>query len=63
MSIRSIRVSHIVLSTKDVAGLLLENLNSGHVYAAGLDVINGEWDKNLYDHPLIEYQNLFDILP
>ena len=28
MSIRSIRVSHIVLSTKDVAGLLLENLNS-----------------------------------
>ena len=28
MSIRSIRVSHIVLSTKDVADLLLENLQS-----------------------------------
>ena len=28
MSIRSIRVSHIVLSTKDIAGLLLENLKS-----------------------------------
>ena len=28
MSIRSIRVSHIVLSTKDVAELLLENLKS-----------------------------------
>jgi len=34
---------------------LLENLNSGHVNAAGLDVINGEWDNNLYDHPLIKY--------
>jgi len=28
MAIRSIRVSHIVLSTVDVAGLLLENLQS-----------------------------------
>ena len=28
MTIRSIRVSHIVLSTKDVADLLLENLKS-----------------------------------
>ena len=28
MTIRSIRVSHIVLTTKDIAGLLLENLRS-----------------------------------
>ena len=28
MSVRSIRVSHIVLSTKDIADLLLENLKS-----------------------------------
>ena len=28
MSIRSIRVSHIVLSTEDIASLLLDNLNS-----------------------------------
>jgi D-3-phosphoglycerate dehydrogenase / 2-oxoglutarate reductase len=34
---------------------LLDNLNSGYVSAAGLDVINGEWNKNLYDHPLIKY--------
>jgi len=34
---------------------LLENLNSGHVSAAGLDVINGEWDNNLYDHALVKY--------
>ena len=41
---------------------LLENLYSGHVSAAGLDVINGEWDKNLYDHPLIEYSRKYDNL-
>ena len=28
MAFRSVRVSHIVLSTKEVAGLLLENLKS-----------------------------------
>jgi Phosphoglycerate dehydrogenase and related dehydrogenases len=41
---------------------LLENLKSGHVSAAGLDVINGEWDKNLYDHPLISYAREHDNL-
>jgi len=41
---------------------LLENLHSGHVSAAGLDVIHGEWDKNLYDHPLIKYAREHDNL-
>lgn len=41
---------------------LLENLYSGHVSSAGLDVINGEWDQNLYDHPLIEYSRKHDNL-
>lgn len=34
---------------------LLDNLHSGHVGSAGLDVIFGEWDDNIYDHPLIAY--------
>ena len=41
---------------------LLKNLESGHVGAAGLDVIHGEWDKNLYDHPLIKYARMHDYL-
>ena len=41
---------------------LLENLHSGHVSAAGLDVIHGEWAKNLYDHPLIFYARNHDNL-
>jgi len=41
---------------------LLENLESGHISAAGLDVINGEWNKNLYDHPLIKYAREHDNL-
>ena len=41
---------------------LLENLHSGHVGAAGLDVIDGEWDQNIYDHPLIEYSRNHDNL-
>jgi len=41
---------------------LLENLNSGHVSSAGLDVLYGEWDKNLYDHPLIKYAREHDNL-
>ena len=40
----------------------LENLNSGHIGAAGLDVIDGEWDKNLYDHPLVKYSREHDNL-
>lgn len=34
---------------------LVQNLQSGHVSAAGLDVIHGEWDTDIYDHPLIKY--------
>ena len=34
---------------------LLDALASGRVAGAGLDVINGEWDENLYEHPLIQY--------
>lgn len=34
---------------------LLAGLESGHVGAAGLDVIEGEWRTDLVDHPLIRY--------
>jgi D-3-phosphoglycerate dehydrogenase len=33
----------------------LQALQSGKVSAAGLDVICGEWDENLTNHPLIRY--------
>ena len=33
----------------------LEALESGHLGGAGVDVIHGEWDINLSDHPLIRY--------
>lgn len=41
---------------------LLESLESGHVSAAGLDVVDGEWDSQIYDHPLIEYARTHDNL-
>ena len=41
---------------------LLKNLKSGHVGAAGLDVIHGEWDENIDDHPLIKYARTHDNL-
>lgn len=34
---------------------LIAALRSGRLAAAGLDVIDGEWDANLADHPLIRY--------
>jgi D-3-phosphoglycerate dehydrogenase / 2-oxoglutarate reductase len=34
---------------------LLEALKSGHLAAAGVDVIEGEWRTDLEKHPLIEY--------
>ena len=33
----------------------VEALESGKVAAAGLDVIDGEWNENLREHPLIRY--------
>ena len=34
---------------------LVEALESGKLAGAGVDVIHGEWDSNLHDHPLIRY--------
>ena len=34
---------------------LLEALESGHLSAAGTDVIDGEWQDNLHAHPMIAY--------
>ena len=34
---------------------LLEALETGQIGGAGLDVIHGEWDANLAEHPLIRY--------
>jgi D-3-phosphoglycerate dehydrogenase len=41
---------------------LLDALDSGKVAGAGLDVIHGEWDANLYHHPLIHYARTHDNL-
>jgi len=41
---------------------LVEALDSGKVRGAGLDVIHGEWDKDLYHHPLIRYARTHDNL-
>jgi D-3-phosphoglycerate dehydrogenase / 2-oxoglutarate reductase len=40
----------------------LEALQSGHVGAAGLDVIEGEWRSDLASHPLIRYAREHDNL-
>lgn len=34
---------------------LLEALESGHLLAAGVDVIDGEWRDDLENHPMIQY--------
>jgi len=36
---------------------LLKSLKSGKIGGAGLDVIHGEWDTDLKNHPLIQYAN------
>ena len=41
---------------------LLGALESGHIGAAGLDVIDGEWRNDLDQHPLIQYANRNDNL-
>lgn len=41
---------------------LLDALESGKVSGAGLDVIHGEWNDNLSDHPLIRYAATHDNL-
>ena len=41
---------------------LLETLESGHLHAAGLDVIDGEWRDDLPDHPVIRYARLHENL-
>jgi D-3-phosphoglycerate dehydrogenase len=41
---------------------LLEAVQSGHVFAAGLDVVDNEWDANLYRRPLLEYARTHDNL-
>ena len=41
---------------------LLEFLESGHVVAAGLDVVHNEWDSNLRRRPLLEYARTHDNL-
>ena len=33
----------------------LEALESGRIAGAGVDVIHGEWDDNIQEHPLIQY--------
>lgn len=41
---------------------LLAALETGHLAGAGLDVIDGEWRKDLHQHPLIQYANEQDNL-
>ncbi len=39
---------------------LLAALRSGKVAAAGLDVIEGEWMRNIAQHPLVRYATTHD---
>jgi len=41
---------------------LLEGLMSGKVYAAGLDMIEGEWMDDITEHPLVRYAQTHDNL-
>lgn len=41
---------------------LLEALESGHVFAAGLDVIRNEWDADLIKRPILQYARTHDNL-
>jgi len=41
---------------------LLENLESGKVVAAGLDIVEGEWMDDISQHPLVRYARTHDNL-
>ena len=41
---------------------LVQALSNGPLAAAGLDVVHGEWDANLYEHQLIAYARTHDNL-
>ena len=41
---------------------LIDALESGHLSAAGVDVIDGEWQKDLLNHPMIDYTRRNDNL-
>lgn len=43
-------------------GALVDALESGRLGGAGLDVIHGEWEENLREHPLIRYANTHENL-
>jgi len=34
---------------------LVDSLEGGHLLAAGVDVIDGEWDSDLYNHTIVAY--------
>ena len=40
----------------------LEALEQGPLASAGVDVVHGEWDRVLYNHPLIRYARTHDNL-
>ena len=41
---------------------MLDALSSGHLSAAGIDVIDGEWREDLSDHPVLRYARFHENL-
>jgi len=65
-AIRSMKPGAILLNTSrrliiDESAMLAA-LEVGHLGGVGLDVIDGEWDPALQNHPLIQYSNRRDNL-
>lgn len=58
-AIRAMKKGAVLINTSRGAVVdeeaLLRALEDGHLAAAGLDVIDGEWRTDLCDHPLIRY--------